>query len=444
MTAASAPPRRAFAVWWKDLERWVIPPRLLLRQALPAGWQRVRLRELLRQADARVKAEPETAYKMAGVRWYGEGVFHRETVRGDAMSANHVTPLVPGALIYNRLFAWKASFAVVPPELGDCFVSNEFPQFVTDSHRLLPDYLYLFCTRETTVRAVNAASTGSAAVSRNRFKEDHFLSFEIPLPPLGEQAAIVARWREAQSPVEQAAFDLAASSRELDEALHALTDFRSLETPVLVLDWLDLTRWDVKSARAAALRLANPSFIPLSSFAEEATDLVKPWLEPEREWPVYGVNNKEGVFLSHVQKGEDFNAPYKRIRKDWFFHNPTRSSVGSLGIVPDVPADAITSPEYQVWRLRCGCEWEPEFVAALVRTKWFVRLIQVHRVGAVKQRLYVENLLEMPMPILPKAVRQQAAVRRKTALQKLADAREVVDLGKTRIEAMILGDEKVH
>src|SRR5437868_11345131 len=26
--------------------------------------------------------------------------------------------------------------------------------------------------------------------------------------------------------------------------------------------------------------------------------------------------------------------PYKRIGKDWFFHNPTRSSVGSLGIVP--------------------------------------------------------------------------------------------------------------
>lgn len=200
MTAASAPPRRAFAVWWKDLERWVIPTSLLLRQALPPGWQRVRLRDLLRQADARMKAEPDTEYKMAGVKWYGEGVFHRETVRGDGMSANHVAPLVPGALIYNRLFAWKASFAVVPPELGDCFVSNEFPQFVTDSHRLLPDYLYLFCTRETTVRAVSAASTGSAAVSRNRFKEEQFLGFEIALPPLKEQAAIVARWREAKTP----------------------------------------------------------------------------------------------------------------------------------------------------------------------------------------------------------------------------------------------------
>jgi hypothetical protein len=36
---------------------------------------------------------------MAGVKWYAEGVFHRETVFGKEMSAKHVAPLVPGALI---------------------------------------------------------------------------------------------------------------------------------------------------------------------------------------------------------------------------------------------------------------------------------------------------------------------------------------------------------
>ena len=138
---------------------------------------------------------------MAGVKWYGEGVFHRETVRGDAMSASYVTPLIPGALIYNRLFAWKASFAVVPSDFKDCYVSSEFPQFVADTTRILPEYLYLFCTREATIRAVNAASTGSAAVSRNRFKEDQFLGFEIPLPPIAEQEAIVAGWRKAQDEI---------------------------------------------------------------------------------------------------------------------------------------------------------------------------------------------------------------------------------------------------
>ena len=158
----------------------------------------------------------------------------------------------------------------------------------------------------------------------------------------------------------------------------------------LVARWSDLIALDMKSARAAIFRLDNPTFRPLREFAEEATYLVKPWEEPEKDWPVYGVNNKDGVFFSHFQKGNDFNAPYKRIRKDWFFHNPTRSSVGSLGIVPDVPTDAITSPEYQVWRINSGLL--PGFVATLIGTQLFIDLIQIHRVGAVKQRLYVENL----------------------------------------------------
>lgn len=443
MRAANATAPRAFAVLWKDLERWVIPSNLLLRQTLPSGWTSVRIGTLVRQVTTRVKAEPETEYKMAGVKWYGEGVFHRETVRGDGMSANQVTPLVPGALIYNRLFAWKASFAVVPPEFADCNVSNEFPQFIPDTTRILPEYLYLFCTREATIRAVNAASTGSAAVSRNRFKEEHFLGFEIPLPSLAEQKAIVAHWNKSQRPIEQALSEVDAASSELNDALHSITNFNSLETPMLVLRWQDFGQWDVKSSRAAAFQLANPKFVPLSHFAEEATEMVKPWLEPEKEWPVYGVNNKEGVFFSHYQKGAEFNAPYKRIHKDWFFHNPTRSSVGSLGIVPDVPDDALTSPEYQVWRMRTGSEWEAGFVAALIRTIWFVKLIQVHRVGAVKQRLYVENLLSMPMPVVSSTIRHKAAAQRQKALQTLADARQSAENAKAEVEALILGTKSL-
>ena len=65
---------------------------------------------------------------------------------------------------------------------------------------------------------MNAASTGSSAVSRNRFKEEEFLNFEIPLPPLAEQKAIVARWRKAQDEI--------AAARERVEKRKAAIDAR--------------------------------------------------------------------------------------------------------------------------------------------------------------------------------------------------------------------------
>lgn len=250
MTAATEIAPRAFAIWWEDLERWVIPSSLLLRQALPAGWTQVRIRDLVRQVTTRVKAKAESEYKMAGVKWYGEGVFHRETVRGDGMSANQVTPLVPGALIYNRLFAWKASFAVVTPEFADCYVSSEFPQFIPDTARVLPEYLYLYCIHEATIRAVNAASTGSAAVSRNRFKEEKFLDFEMLLPPLSEQKSLVTRWRKAQDEIAAAQIRvekrIAAIEARFFADLGLLSPDQVAMPKAFAVLWKDFLRWGVR------------------------------------------------------------------------------------------------------------------------------------------------------------------------------------------------------
>jgi len=212
-----------------------------------------------------------------------------------------------------------------------------------------------------------------------------------------------------------------------------------------VLDFKDLTAWDVKSGRAASFRLACPFFRPMGDFIEEASDLVRPSAEPDKDWPVYGVNNKEGVFLNSYQKGATFNTPYKRIRKHWFFHNPTRCNVGSLGIVPDVPEDAITSPEYQVWRLKRETvePMVPGYVACLIQTPFFLDLVQFNRVGAVKQRMYTENLMQVRIPYLPVWEQQRYADAREKALTILAAAQSRLDAARQEVEAMILGTKKV-
>jgi type I restriction enzyme S subunit len=214
----SASPRHAFIVLWHEMDRWVVPSGAILSRQLPAGWTGLRVGELVRQVSKLAKVEPNHEYKMAGVRWYGEGVFHRETVRGSEQSAKWLTPLMPGALIYNRLFAWKASFAVVPSDLAECYVSNEFPQFVPDASKILPEYLYLWCVSDRTIKAVNAASTGSAAVSRNRFREEFFVDFEIALPPLPVQRKIVAAHEAARRYAAAAAAKIECLEREIEAA----------------------------------------------------------------------------------------------------------------------------------------------------------------------------------------------------------------------------------
>ena len=211
----------------------------------------VRIGDVVKQVTDKVIAEAATEYRMAGVRWYAGGVFHRETVRGDEMSARYVTPLKPGALIYNRLFAWKESFAYVTAEHEGLFVSNEFPQFIPDRSRVLPEFLYLFCTIPSTTRLVNAASAGSAAVSRNRFKESEFTSFELRLPPLATQKSIVAHWQATQN--KNGAAIAATNKREAAITSNFLKAIGIGDEPTaarpkaFAVNWTDVSRWAVSS-----------------------------------------------------------------------------------------------------------------------------------------------------------------------------------------------------
>jgi len=269
--------QRAFVAGWKDLERWVIPTRLLLVRRLPQGWSFVRVSQFVRQVEQRVRVEAGKEYPMIGVKWYGEGTFLRETVKGEALSAAYVTPVIPNAFIYNRLFAWKGSFAVVPEEHQGCFVSNEFPQFTVDEQLILPRYLYLFFMCDSTIRVVDASSIGSAAVSRNRFREDAFLDFEIPLPPIPVQRAIVEQWEKAQ----KAICDTGKRVERLEEENVARfysdlgivqKDYRDRSKAFAVM-WKDLERWSVSfmGDMVTGLGCSPLSLYPYSRLGELAT-----------------------------------------------------------------------------------------------------------------------------------------------------------------------------
>ncbi len=132
----------------------------------------------------------EERYRLHGVRWYGEGLFVREQKSGRDLSANTVYRIENGDLVYNRLFAWKQSFALAE-SVCDAYVSNEFPTFRIRDDRVLPRFLLAaLLTRDFTAQ-VNDASTGSTPTSRNRLKEGQFLRLQVNVPNLPVQAKAV-------------------------------------------------------------------------------------------------------------------------------------------------------------------------------------------------------------------------------------------------------------
>lgn len=423
---------------FKELHRWSV------RSFFDVGWRwpEDTIRPLADAFNRRVEVVDRRKHDFDSlhlVTLHFDGKIEPRDLRGNTGFRGRLFFAYPGDVIYSKIDARNGAIGVVSDEIGTVAVSSEYPVYRIKPEVALSQYIKLLFRTSFFRDTINSMISGASG--RKRVQPSQLEEIEVPLPSLEIQRAIVARYRTAEQGVEKARDSLSRIAAELDNLLwreyHRQGAFDVIRRRYLAVNWSHAEAWDMKSARAAAYRLACPGFVPMSSFAEEATEIVRPSDDPEKEWPVYGVNNTEGVFLNCYQKGKAFNAPYKRIQRDWFFHNPTRANVGSIGIVPEVPEDAITSPEYQVWRLRD--DTPPGYVAVLVNTPFFLELVQFHRVGAVKQRLYVDNLLNIRVPPIPRQMQNKIAKTRARALLEVEKASQYAKETRTEIEEMILG-----
>jgi type I restriction enzyme S subunit len=450
---------RAFIVRWRDMDRWVVPSAAILSPRLPAGWQRVPVGDLVMLVSNAVKVQPTEEYKMAGVKWYGEGVFHRETVRGDTLSAKWISPLVAGALIYNRLFAWKASFAVVPRDLADCHVSNEFPQFVAEPTKLLPEYLWLWCMADQTIKAVSAASTGSAAVSRNRFREGYFLDFEMPLPPLAVQRKIVAAWEASRKAAAATAAKIAQLEADIEARLLADLGLKAPAQATLpkcfAVWWKDLDRWDLTFQRQPKFRTESAAW-PLITLREAIRPLsdsmrrLEPARFPKQEYNYIGMENVEactGATMGFVpRKGAEIRSACVRFDRGHVLYGKLRPYLRKVVDCSELNfEEGIASSEFLV--LRPSLTVSQNWLALLLRSSYIAHQAKA-AIGARMPRIAPDALLRFKIPLPPLQVQRQiveGVAKRLAEIAKLkADAKARADAAKAAVETMIVGTKPVE
>jgi hypothetical protein len=425
---------RAFSISFRKLERWDVAFFRDIQWKWPDAILK-RLGSFLSRVKAPIDCYPEAAPIIEKITFGGElsiiSKSKRKGYKGKLFRAE------PGQLIYSKIRVKQGSICIVPESHEWVAVSSEYPIYSLNRLKVVPTYLELVLRSSAFKHYLDGLSHGGS--TKTRIAPEEFERLRIPLPPLTVQQSIVEHLQRAEKKLAFCKAKQKNSVAELNYILQQKTNscFGMKKTRFFVADYSKASQWDVKSGRSAAFRKLNPEFVRMGDFAEECAELVKPWEEPEKEWPIYGVNNQVGIFFNCYQKGKAFSASYKKIKKGWFFHNPTRANVGSLGMVPEVPIDAITSPEYQVWQLKGG--FLPEFMDLMIRTEYFLTLIDFSRVGAVKQRMYYANLAEIRLPLLEYDVQLRFADEWKTDLTELSKAERNLKIAQAEIEEMILG-----
>jgi type I restriction enzyme M protein len=145
-----------------------------------------RLGALLTEVVENEVLDDEKEYPLLGVRWWGGGAFVRERKKGADIKSRTHRVIRAGNIVYNRLFAYRASFAIVGPECDGVYASNEFPTYdareTAHDPVLLKRYIVHALNSPVYLPGVDAESSGSTKTSRNRFRQEAFEAFEVAVP----------------------------------------------------------------------------------------------------------------------------------------------------------------------------------------------------------------------------------------------------------------------
>lgn len=335
------------------------------------AWPRVPLADIAPIVRRAVDIQHDQVYPEMGIRSFGKGTFHKPPLAGADAGTKRLFRIEPGDLVFSNVFAWEGAIAVASTLDGERFGSHRFITCVVDSSRASAAFLKFYLTAsDEGQEQIRRASPGGAGRNRTLGVEK-LGQVQVPLPPLEEQQAIVARLDA-----------LAEKTRQLEAHLDA-----------------------ADNASAALLlslhhRLGADRTVRLGDIIE-LHELAEP-IRLESQYPQVGVRGfGGGLFAKAAIAGSDTAyKTFNRLYTDAIVLSQVKGWEGAIALCPTALDGMFVSPEYRTFRCK-STEASPAYLGELFRTEWFWSRLQeaTRGVGARRERTRPEQFLNIQLPM---------------------------------------------
>jgi len=349
------------------------------------------VRDLLTPVSRREVVDPHVTYHILGAHWYAKGLYVKEIKTGSQIRTGRLYRVEHGDFVYNRLFAWKGSFAIATPENHRCYVSNEFPCFLINAERVDGRYLWRYFTLPSTWDQALGLSAGGTPTSRNRLKEEKLLGMKMLLPTLEEQRRIVARIEELAAKIEEAR-DLRRQASTETEGLIRVWPHNVVEDQSVFLGSLGQGILSMRNglSRRPFGTESGPIVLRLADVASGAVDLGNPRRGNLSEVEVDNYSLSTGDLL------------FVRV-------NGSRDIVGRC--VPFHGASEAVCFNDHLIRARLNSEvFDWRFVAIMANSPMAREYIERTAITTAGQKTVNHGMLaELPIPVLPLSQQRRIA-----------------------------------
>jgi len=168
---------------------------------------------LIRRRDI-INIDDETIYKRVKVKINSNGVVLRDREKGINIGTKKQYLAKFGQFIVSKIDARNGAFGVIPEELNNAIVTNDFPLYDVDVTKINPRFLPFVTTTKEFIKFAQSCSRGTT--NRQRMDMNMFLEQKIPLPTLAEQEKLVGNYYEN---IQKAKILKLQAEQEFEEAI---------------------------------------------------------------------------------------------------------------------------------------------------------------------------------------------------------------------------------
>ena len=195
-------------VWNVDL--------IFAREKMGWNYPTCRLKDVMVHERQRIRVDNSANYKQLTVKSKGMGVVDRK----EEYSGSHIERIrytaKNGQIIISSQEAVKGAVGIVPKELNNALVSNNYYLFTVDSPDVDPDYLVMVLSSGPVLKQLSFYKRGNV---RPRVTIEDILSLVIPLPTIEEQKRLVANLKKKVKQVQMIQNDLEKEQKEFSRKL---------------------------------------------------------------------------------------------------------------------------------------------------------------------------------------------------------------------------------
>ena len=325
----------------------------------------VKIGDVIKEAKRPLDMEDDEKYQLVTVKRRNEGIVSRGMFYGKDILVKNYYTVKKGDYIISKRQVIHGANGIVPPELDDAIVSNEY-MVLSDSNALLAEYLALYSMTKKMYHMFFISSYG-VDIEKMFFNVDDWKKKKIMVPCIKEQQKVVESFSLIDTVIEKQKETVSAWEERKKGVIQKLF---SQEVRFKADDGSDFPEWEEKKLKNILKEYKEYS---AKDGSYEHVSLTKEGVVPKSE-------RYERDFLV-----KDVDKKYRITHLGDICYNPANLKFGV--ICRNKYGDGIFSPIYVTFKV-CK-DMLPEFVEMLVTRRDFIEYALKYQQGTVYERMSV-------------------------------------------------------